>query len=58
VGDNSMSIIVLIFLALGIIIGGVLVLKKSARKFDLTKEQLKSIKKRNKELDEKEQEDN
>lgn len=54
----SLSVIVLISLALGIIIGGVLVLKKSAKKFDLTSEQLESIKKRNKELDEKEQEDN
>ena len=51
----SLSAIVLIILALGIIVGGVLVLKKSARKFDLTTEQLESIKKRNKELDKKEQ---
>ena len=53
----SLSVIIVITLALGIIIGGVLVLKKSARKFDLTTEQLESIKKRNKELDKKEQED-
>jgi len=52
----SLSVIILISLALGIILGGVLLLKKSARKFDLTAEQLESIKKRNKELDEKEQE--
>lgn len=51
----SLSVIVLIILALGIIVGGVLVLKKSAKKFDLTTEQLESIKKRNKELDEKQQ---
>jgi uncharacterized protein HemX len=57
VGDNSMSIIVLIFLALGIILGGVLLLKKSAKKFDLTDEQLEKIKKRNKELDEEEKDD-
>jgi hypothetical protein len=50
----SLSVIALIILALGIIIGGVLVLKKSARKFDLTKEQLDNIKQRNEELDEKE----
>lgn len=49
----SLSVIVLIILALGIIVGGVLVLKKSAKKFDLTTEQLESIKKRNKELNEK-----
>jgi hypothetical protein len=53
----SLSVIIVITLALGIIVGGVLVLKKSARKFDLTTEQLKSIKKRNEELDAKEQED-
>tara|TARA_R110001583_G_scaffold84101_5_gene221497 strand:- start:11309 stop:11476 length:168 start_codon:yes stop_codon:yes gene_type:complete len=53
----SLSVIIVITLALGIIVGGVLVLKKSARKFDLTTEQLESIKKRNKELDKKEQED-
>lgn len=51
----SLTETILIALALGIIIGGVLVLKKSARKFDLTKEQLKSIKKRNEELDKEEQ---
>jgi len=53
----SLSELILITLALGIIIGGILLLKKSARKFDLTTEQLENIKKRNKELDEKEQED-
>lgn len=53
----SLSVIILISLALAIILGGVLLLKKSARKFDLTTEQLESIKKRNKALDEKEQED-
>jgi uncharacterized protein HemX len=52
-GFMSLSVIVLIILALGIIVGGVLVLKKSAKKFDLTTEQLESIKKRNKELNEK-----
>jgi len=53
----SLSELILITLALGIIIGGILLLKKSARKFDLTTEQLENIKKRNKELDKKEQED-
>jgi hypothetical protein len=56
-GFMSLSVIIVITLALGIIVGGVLVLKKSARKFDLTTEQLESINKRNKELDKKEQED-
>ncbi|MBL4900607.1 MAG: DUF2897 family protein [Colwellia sp.] len=53
----SLTVIIFIVLALGIIIGGILVLKKSARKFDLTPEQLERIKKRNKELDEKEKKD-
>ena len=53
----SLTVIILISLALGIILGGVLLLKKSARKFDLTKEQLDNIKKRNKELDEQEKSD-
>lgn len=53
----SLTVIILISLALGIILGGVLLLKKSARKFDLTKEQLDKIKKRNKELDEQEKND-
>lgn len=51
----SLSVIILISLALGIILGGVLLLKKSAKKFDLTTEQLKSIRKRNKELDKEDQ---
>ena len=56
-GFMSLSVIILISLALAIILGGVLLLKKSARKFDLTTEQLESIKKRNKALDEEEQKD-
>tara|TARA_B110001454_G_C12640241_1_gene400879 strand:+ start:744 stop:890 length:147 start_codon:yes stop_codon:yes gene_type:complete len=44
-------------LALGIIIGGVLLLKKSAKKFDLTDDQLAKIKKRNNDLNKSEQED-
>ncbi len=50
----SLSGIILTILALGIILGGVFLLKKSAKKFDLTPEQLKKIKKRNKELDKEE----
>ncbi len=53
----SLSTVILIVLALGIILGGVLVLKKSARKFNLTTEQLERIKKRNEEIDKKEQQD-
>ena len=46
----SLSEIMLTILALGIIIGGILLLKKSSKKFDLTPEQLTKIKKRNDEL--------
>lgn len=47
----SIKELVMIVLALGIILGGVLLLKKSAKKFDLTPEQLEKIKKRNDDLD-------
>lgn len=47
----SVGEIILTVLILGIIIGGVLVLKKSAKKFNLTEEQLRKIKKRNDDLD-------
>ena len=47
----SSSAIFITVLALGIIVGGVLLLKKSAKKFDLTQEQLEKIKKRNDDLD-------
>lgn len=49
--------IFLIILALGSIIGGILLLKKSAKKFNLTPEQLKKIKERNELLDKKEQQE-
>lgn len=45
-----MAIIVTV-LALGMIIGGILLLKKSAKKFNLTPEQLEKIKQRNDDLD-------
>ncbi len=44
--------IIITILALGMIIGGILLLKKSAKKFNLTPEQLAKIKKRNQILDE------
>jgi hypothetical protein len=50
----SATAIIIITLAIGIIIGGVLVLKNSARKFNLTPEQRDKIKKRNEALDEEE----
>ena len=51
----SVIAIIIIALAIGIIVGGIFLLKKSARKFDLTAEQLADIKKRNEELDKQEQ---
>ena len=53
----SPSEIMLTVLALGIIIGGILLLKKSAKKFDLTDNQLAKIKKRNDDLNKFEQKD-
>ena len=47
--------IFLIILALGSIIGGILLLKQSAKKFNVTPEQLKKIKERNETLDKEEQ---
>jgi uncharacterized membrane protein YciS (DUF1049 family) len=54
----SFSAIFIIVIALGIIIGGIMVLKKSARKFNLTDDQLKDIKERNKEQSEKDNQNN
>ena len=51
----SANATIITVLALGIIIGGILLLKKSAKKFDLTDEQLEKIKKRNETLDKAEQ---
>jgi hypothetical protein len=47
----SLTEIILTVLILGMIVGGLLLLKKSARKFNLTTEQLEKIKKRNEDLD-------
>jgi len=49
----SFSATFIIVITLGIIIGGILVLKKSARKFNLTDEQLNRVKQRGKEQSEK-----
>lgn len=54
----TLNAIIITILALGIIIGGILLLKKSAKKFDLTRQQLSNIKKRNEELDKAEKENN
>jgi hypothetical protein len=50
----SITAIIITALAIGIIVGGILVIKKSAHKFNLTEEQLTKIKKRNEELDKEE----
>ncbi|TWX51715.1 DUF2897 family protein [Colwellia hornerae] len=49
----SIFVIFIIIIALGSIVGGVMVLKKSAQKFNLNKEQLTRIKERSKEQEEK-----
>lgn len=56
-GENRMSsfAIFIIVIALGLIIGGIMVLKKSAKKFNLNEEQLQRIKQRSKEQQEKDQ---
>jgi sensor histidine kinase regulating citrate/malate metabolism len=52
----SLTAIIITALAIGIIVGGILLLKKSAHKFNLTAEQLANIKKRNEALDKQEHE--
>lgn len=47
----NITAIIVITLVMGSIVGGILLLKKSAKKFDLTEEQLAKIKKRNEDLD-------
>lgn len=47
----SVSEVILTVLIFGLILGGILLLKKSAKKFNLTPEQLAKIKKRNEDLD-------
>lgn len=51
----SVTAIIITALALGIILGGILLLRKSAKKFNLTPEQLAKIKKRNEALDKEDQ---
>ena len=52
----SITAIIIIVLAIGIIVGGILLLKNSAQKFNLTAEQLIKIKKRNEILDKEDKE--
>ena len=53
---SSIAIIIII-IALGIIVGGIMVLNKSAKKFNLNKEQLQRIKQRSKEQEDKDKKD-
>lgn len=50
----SVTAIIITTLAIGSIAGGIFLLKKSARRFNLTPEQLAKIKKRNEALDKQE----
>ena len=53
----SITTAIISLLILGIIVGGLLVIKKTAKKFNLTEQQLNRIKERNKVLDKKEQQE-
>jgi hypothetical protein len=53
----SITTAIISLLILGIIVGGLLVIKKTAKKFNLTEQQLERIKERNKVLDKKEQQE-
>jgi Tfp pilus assembly protein PilV len=53
----SLIEIIISVIILAMILGGILLLKKSATKFNLTAAQLKKIKQRNQELDKKERQD-
>lgn len=48
------SLILIIIMALALIIGGIMLLKQSAKKFNLSEEQLKKVKKRKAELEKEE----
>ena len=54
----SIITIIIIVIAVGSIASGILLLKQSAKKFDLTKEQLTKIKERNEELDKESEQEN
>lgn len=57
-GDKmNFTLIFIIALALGMIVSGILLLKQSAKKFNLTDEQLKKIKQRNKTLEKEEKDE-
>ena len=49
----TFTTILIIVIALGVILSGIMLLKQSAKKFNLSNEELDKIKQRNKEQDEK-----
>lgn len=53
----SLTVIFIFVFALGIIISGIVLLKQSATKFNLSKKQLDDIKARNKSIDKEEADD-
>lgn len=53
----SLTIIFIIVLAVSLVVGGIMIVKQSAKKFNLTDEQLKRVKERNKMLEQEEKDD-
>ncbi|WDE03816.1 DUF2897 family protein [Thalassomonas viridans] len=53
----SLTAVIIILLCLGVIVSGILLLKQSAKKFNLTEQQLKEIKARNRQLEKEEQQE-
>ena len=53
----SITAILIIVIAIGTIVSGILLLKQSATKFDLSEQELKRIKERNKTFDSEEKKD-
>lgn len=53
----SITAIIIIVLTVGNVIAGIILLRQSATKFNLTKEQLKTIKERNEQLDREDKEE-
>lgn len=52
----SITTIIIFIFIFGVIVGGVLLLKKTAKRFNLTEQQLNKIKERNEALNKEEQE--
>ncbi len=53
----TVTIVIIIILALAMILGGILLIKRTATKFDLSTEELKKIKERSHDLTKKEREE-